>query len=322
MDRKLIGRLEQLNLSAGRKVRICSIPGCRERTVKNHCVSQALIGSFSEDGHLRTLIVNLWITGGLMFRQTGVRDVSTFHGLCNGHDHTIFSPVDSATMDTKNYHNQLLLSYRSLLNEKLKKTNKREAYCMFYQEHKGSTKTGVQLAKRHSAQFEYNLLSVASYEQQLLDEIAYPKGCFIFNVLEFPYFGVAGSELFSYEPDEITHLKRANHFRFNVLDPFADIFVHIVPSKEKNKLDVVVGAHEKDELALKYFYDHLKNTEPLKSLSDLLFLFVGDWVCSETFFRDYLQGYEHELVKIFSYTSTVSATSIATFYNLFTAHEK
>jgi hypothetical protein len=96
----------------------------------------------------------------------------------------------------------------------------------------------------------------------------------------------------------------------------------MVPSKTKNKLQVIVGAHEKDKLTLKYFHDHLKNTSPLKSLSDLLFLFVGDWVCSETFFRDYLQGHEHELVRIFSYISTVSATSRATSYNLFTPVDK
>jgi hypothetical protein len=185
MDRKLISRLEQLQLSASRKVRKCSFPGCTERTVKNHCVSQALIGSFSEEGHVRTLIVNPWIAGGLAFRRTGVRDVSTFHGLCNEHDHTIFNPVDTASMETRNYRNQLLLSYRALLDEKLKKTNKREAYSMFHQEYKHSFNPGVELAKRHSEQFQYNLISVGWYEEQLLNEIASPKGKFILRFLNF-----------------------------------------------------------------------------------------------------------------------------------------
>jgi hypothetical protein len=114
-------------------------------------------------------------------------------------------------------------------------------------------------------------------------------------------------------------MKRTNYNRFQVIDPFADVFVHIVPSKRKQKLTVVLGTHRKDKFILNHFYSYLKSRNPLKALSDLLFLYVCDWVCSESFFKNYLKGKEDALVNIYYATAAISATSRTTAYNLFTA---
>jgi hypothetical protein len=314
--KELPDRLEALQRKGEKKIRKCSFGNCVADTAKNHCVSQSFLKNICSDGYIRELTVSPWVDGMLLYKKKGIGEATTFHGLCSVHDHKLFEPIDRLEIETT-YDNLILLAYRSLLREKLKKTIKMEAYGAFSTEFRHVRNEMVRQTALKSSQFRFNLLSVKWFEDLLIKEIVLPAGNFVFRQIDFPYFEVAGSELFTYEPDHVTHFKRQVYEGGKVLMPFSDIFVNLIPSKKENKLIMTVGAHVKDTALVDDLLRQLSSDEPLKSLSDILFLQVGDWVCSEAFYRQYLDGKIPKIVDLFKETAGVGVIHRATTFNVF-----
>jgi len=314
--KELPDRLEALQRKAAKKIRKCSFNDCVGDTAKNHCVSQSFLRNICSEGYVRELNVSPWVDGMLLYQKKGIGEATTFHGLCSTHDHILFGPIDRPEIEIT-YDNLILLAYRSLLREKLKKTIKMEAYGIFSTEFKNVRSDMVRQTALKSRQFRFNLLSVKWYEDALIGEISKPTGNFVFRQIDFPYFDVVGSELFTYEPDHITHLKRQTYSEHKTLLPFSDIFLNLIPSRMDNKLKVTIGGHIKDAGLIDHLHYQLASGDPLKSLSDILFLQVGDWVCSEDFYRQYLHSKVPTIVDLFKETANVGAIHRTTRFNVF-----
>jgi hypothetical protein len=314
--KKLPDRLEELQRKGIRKVRKCSYKNCGRSTAKNHGISQAMLYNMADGNYVYELGVNPWVPGMLAYGRKGIGEATVFQELCNSHDHKLFESIDQPEIELS-YENLVLMAYRALLRERFKKTVKLESYGVFSDEFNDVNNGMVSEAHEKHHMFKFNLESIKWYEKALINELDNPYANFIFKVLEYPYFPIAGSELFTYEPDEITHLKRTIFYRNGVLDPFADVFLNLIPSKNQNKLIVTIGAHQKDGFLLQILFRQLKKKSIFKSLSDILCLHVEDWVCGETFYNDYLKGREGDIVKLFAASSHHSVIARSTRFNIF-----
>ena len=315
--KEITSRLNNLMLRATKKQRKCGFKDCREPTARNHTVSNCLINNFVENGHVRMLAVDPWKSYNLSFNRVGSNEATTFHGLCNAHDSEVFLPIDKVDLNPFLYQNQILLAYRSVLQEKLKKTIKKEVYSQFSDEFKHISNPGVLRARKFSKMFEYNLFNAVWYEERLLSDLENNTQKFLFKTLKLPYFDLAGSELNTFEADASINLKRSFYESYGHFEPFADIFISLLPNPNKEYLTAVLGSHEKDNKKLFALYEQLNNTPPLKCLSDILLLYMDGWVCSEHFYNKHLKHQLQLFAKVFEKTSEISASLRHTSFNLF-----
>lgn len=311
--KQIRNELQKLEIKARKQKRLCGFPNCSQSAIRSHNISEDVLSTFSEKGHIRVLNINPW-KGGLEIRSIGIDDATIFFGFCSKHDDKLFRSIDSTEMDVT-YHNILLMNYRSSIQEKIKKKIKTEYYSAFLIKFSGTNNPFISLLTERVEQFKFNFKSINWYVKELLNSIEKKDKAFIYEVLEFPYYDVAASELFSFEPDFFSQIKRDSsncHFI-----PFSEIFIHLIPRKKQNKLLVVVCSHEKDSGVFEVFLDLLKEKEKSKALSDILVLYLELWACSEMFYLKYLQPKMSELNRLFLETAHLSTVVRKTNINIF-----
>lgn len=296
------------------KKRVCSYPGCNHNTIRSHNISQAVLKKIARDGHIRMLHVNPY--KGLAFQSVGIREATTFAGFCNLHDNDLFSLVDKEVTEFENSQSLLLLNYRATVHEKIKKINRRETYALA-----AETKREAGYAMRpyfnyKAEQYGFNFYSSQWYEKQLLESIQVKNNSFLFEKIHIPYCELIVSECFTFEPANISDLKRSLFAR-NLLFPFSDLYIHIYPDPEKKHSTLILSMHEKDKDILIYLKKYWSSLPQSKMVSDILVLYVEGWGCSEMFYETHIKYREDHIFSIIAQTANQSATEREMDLNLF-----
>ena len=99
----------------------CYAPGdaCKESPIRAHSVQNStVLDSLQENGHVYAPRMQLnYESPQLTFSLIGRNLATTFHGLCNYHDTSIFRPIETNDLDIENDEHLFLLAYRAVLKE-------------------------------------------------------------------------------------------------------------------------------------------------------------------------------------------------------------
>lgn len=93
---------------------------CEKKPIRAHSIQNATVFDLlAFDGHV--MVMELSHDGGgpphVAWRRSGRNKASTFTGLCDKHDHSIFRPIDASPPNFSNPEHLFLLAYRSVLRE-------------------------------------------------------------------------------------------------------------------------------------------------------------------------------------------------------------
>lgn len=297
------------------KRRICSYSQCSNHAIRSHNISEALLSLIVEEGRVRKFNVHPY--KGLEFESIGIRMATTFSGFCSQHDTSLFSSIDSVSVDLSNIENLLLFNYRATIQEKINKVNKSDIY-----ENSGKLfeRYGYPLVPyyyQRVKEYKFNYEVDNWYAGELLSSIASTESNFLFRCFEIPYQDVIASELFTLEPNDITALKRRVFERYRFLLPFSNLYVHIIPNKKKRFSNLILSMHKKDEEVLSFLYSKLISLSMDKVLSDFLLLYLESWVCSESFYRKFIYSKKQLIEVLFTKTASQEAIARETDINLF-----
>lgn len=95
-------------------------PACKKPAIKAHSIqNQGVLRELAEDGHVIILQVTQDLDDApqVEFKRVGRNKATTFSGLCNEHDTSLFRPIDCQPFDINKEEHLFLLSYRSVLRE-------------------------------------------------------------------------------------------------------------------------------------------------------------------------------------------------------------
>src|SRR5690606_9824411 len=137
---------------------------------------------------------------------------------------------------------------------------------------------------------------------------------FAYKIFKYPYFEVAASELFTYEPDPDS--KRRFYKCTGCFVSFSEIFVHIIPRKSDNATYLIISSHMKDEGLLEDYIMKYIDLRLDKSLSDILLIHCEKWVCSKEFKNRYVDA-NIDFFEIFKLDMPMNTFDRYTYFNLF-----
>jgi hypothetical protein len=92
---------------------------CEEKSIRAHSIQNAhVMDLIATNGHVVMLRARLSESGPVIdFENVGRNQASTFTGLCNEHDTTLFAPLDTKPLDVNDREQLFLLAYRSVTRE-------------------------------------------------------------------------------------------------------------------------------------------------------------------------------------------------------------
>lgn len=289
-----------------RKKRICVYPGCSNIAIGSHNISKAILSTIAHKGHVRMFKVVPYKGFGLP--SVGINKATRFSGFCSDHDSQLFQPIDLPEANIDDEKNLLLLNYRATVQEQLLKTYKTEFYSLALHTFGNPNEYPFSYYRRRVHEIKMNLHICQWYGDRILGSLEGSSNEFVFKKIELPFYEVAASELFGFEPTFFSSMKRKVFDRFGFLQPFVTLFVHILPDTRKRNSFIIISTHKKDEEVLNWFFEHLSAQGPQKALSDLLLLYLELWCCSEQFYLTYIQPKKEEVKAMFARTADQNTT--------------
>lgn len=311
-----------LVLKTQKKKRQCSYPGCISQAIGSHNISEAILSTFSNKGHIR--MFNIHPQKGFDVSFVGIRRATRFSGLCSQHDSKLFKTIDQPDVDLLDYKNVLLFNYRATIQEELLKAHKTELY--------GSVVTAfsqlqypqilyyteiISFYEQRIKEIVFNNLVTKWYSHNLLQDYYNSTNNFVFKILKLPYFEIAASELFTFEPHTISQLKRKLFYKYGHLQNFSHLFIHIIPDPSKRFLTAVLSMYRDDLEILNWYYEYLLQQDLKKVLSNFLLLYLELWCCSDKFYHEFIKPKTGEIKKMFLETSSQNAITRETDIFLF-----
>ncbi|GEM_PF-2593946 len=270
-----------------RRKRICSVEGCGKYASNNHCVSRSLLKGFANNNHLFELYLEPFPIPDIGLKSIGIEKCTIFKDLCPRHDNFFYKDIDKKNYDINSYSNIVALNHRALRNEYYRKS-------VTLGTHQNTLKSradinlGARMLEDSLATLPFNFKSINWYMEKINAELAEEKGEFLFKVFNYPYFEVAATELFTFEPNP--YAKRELYRITGCFVPFSEIFVHIVPRKEVKTTYVVISCHEKDKFLFEDYIRKYVDGNLAKPLSDILTIQAEKWVCSKSFKAEFIDG--------------------------------
>jgi len=217
------------------------VAGCEQKAINSHLLQRhGVLNNIVENGHcyeLRETDLFSWTKEQppVAFKKCGIQNAISLPIFCNHHDTELFKPIETENVDYKDYHNQLLLSYRALCAEMRKKEVVIERYKHYLGSNILSTYRGSFSGElRHSIKWnEIGISDMLFYKRLVETELDNPNGNFIFVHHSYPIKGIYASSLFTIA----SAVETADQS-----EPLDDCFGHVIPNGEQTEF--VFGYHK------------------------------------------------------------------------------
>lgn len=300
-------------LNEYRRKRHCSIKGCNKFASKNHSISRSLLKELTEDNHVYELYLRPFPELKIELEKVGIDNSTVFRDLCPYHDNLIYQSVDKRGFDINSYNNIIALNHRALRNEYFRKSITFGTHENCIGKVTGSP-IATYLMHESLKNLPFNFRSVRWYMDCLEKEKVMGENEFIFEVFQYPYFEVAATELFTYEPNP--DVKRSFYKTTGCFVPFSEIFLHIIPRKEDEITYIIVSSHKNDINLFEHYIDRYIDKKLDKNLSDILLIQAEKWVCSKGFKAEFIDD-KINFMKVFKVEMPMNVFDRYTKVNLF-----
>lgn len=288
---------------ARKKNRNCFQTNCSERAIDSHILQKnGIISAISEEGHVIECVIDPFQNNHkLRFKKTGINEVFTFKGFCKSHDDQLFAEIEKYDFDLSNYNHQLLFAYRTSVNE----TRKKEVIIDCYNSLKGDPSSKIpKWYIEDTLEGQKMGIKDGDFTRDMLNKNINTGNSrdFTFFNFELPKIDVCICGVYTFETSaEIKRMELS--LDPNFLKPLTDVFITVLPLKNKSILSV--GFIENYNKECDQFYRKLFGNGTSKTilhhLSDLMLLQIENWIVSETFYYKNIKPKEDMIKSIINW---------------------
>ncbi len=233
----------------------CIVAGCDQKAINSHLLQRhGILNHIVENGHcyeLRETDVFSWTKDQppVAFKKCGLQNAISLPIFCNHHDTELFKQIETDAADYVDYHNQLLLSYRTLCGEIRRKELVVERYKRYLNSNilKAYREDYLNILPGAINGNIVGLRDLYYYKDLLEIELVNPTDNFYFVHHTYPIKGLYASSSFTIATAEETA---------DTVEVLDDCFGHVIPNGENTEF--VFGYHK----------DHV---------NDLILDFVNGW---------------------------------------------
>lgn len=263
----------------------CIVSGCDHKAINSHLLQRhGVLSNIVEQGHcyeLRERDIFSWAKDEppVEFKKCGLEKTVSLPIFCNYHDTELFKSIESGEVDYSNYHNQLLLSYRSICAEIRRKEMAVEKYNRYLKSHiLRAYRCGYfSILPDAIKGNEVGLKDLVFYKDAIEKELIIPHGTFYFVHHTYPIKGIYASSHFSIGDLEETA---------NLNDVMPDCIGHAIPNGDNTEL--IFGYHKdyvnKNVHDFVYSWDGL-NKEQLGEKLTGWFTLIESWGLSPSLYE-------------------------------------
>ena len=279
------------------EINTCFYPGCNENSINTHILQKnGILSSIAPSRHLMEQSIDQHKSPPIFFKKIGIDKAFSFNCFCKNHDNSLFKEIEDSPIDFYNYKHQILLTLRTILNEKYKKLIVIRQNEILLSNNPNLKSTGIQ---EFNAQQKLGLKDLESIEKKIWNDINSQDKSFVFIFRKIPIKEICLSSYFTFE----TTNEIQNHYVKYGKDPdhITDIFVNLVPYR--NKSYFMIGYEKSYEKKVKKFVPHFmkcwifpstifRKKRLEKWITNILVFHCENWVCSESFYNSKIKPVE------------------------------
>lgn len=281
----------------------CQVDGCEEAAINSHLLQRnGILNNIAENNHLieaRPTDFFKWnaIDFPIEFRQVGINQAISLSVFCDKHDTELFKKIEQGNLDLGDYETQLLLSYRVVCAEIVKKEQNIEITKRI--QRANTLNFPAEMLNTELKGYQLGLRDLNEYRKLIESELNAPTSKFHFRRYSYSKIAVAASATFSYEVDAGTSRGIEKSFEGKVWDTG---FIHVIPTG--TSLEIVVGYHEDhtNDYLVRYIdsWANLDDVALKMQLTDLFAARIEGWVMSPSLFKSLSNGAKDKFMRYFS----------------------
>ncbi|SFP02226.1 hypothetical protein [Prevotella sp. tf2-5] len=281
----------------------CQVDGCEEAAINSHLLQRnGILNNIAENNHLieaRPTDFFKWnaIDCPIEFRQVGINQAISLSVFCDKHDTELFKKIEQGNLDFGDYETQLLLSYRVVCAEIVKKEQNIEITKRI--QRANTLNFPAEMLNTELKGYQLGLRDLNEYRKLIESELNAPTSKFHFRRYSYSKIAVAASATFSYEVDAGTSRGIEKSFEGKVWDTG---FIHVIPTG--TSLEIVVGYHEDhtNDYLVRYIdsWANLDDVALKMQLTDLFAARIEGWVMSPSLFKSLSNGAKDKFMRYFS----------------------
>ena len=281
----------------------CQVDGCEEAAINSHLLQRnGILNNIAENNHLieaRPTDFFKWnaIDCPIEFRQVGINQAISLSVFCDKHDTELFKKIEQGNLDLGDYETQLLLSYRVVCAEIVKKEQNIEITKRI--QRANTRNFPAEMLNTELKGYQLGLRDLNEYRKLIESELNASTSKFHFRRYSYSKIAVAASATFSYEVDAGTSRGIEKSFEGKVWDTG---FIHVIPTG--TSLEIVVGYHEDhtNDYLVRYIdsWANLDDVALKMQLTDLFAARIEGWVMSPSLFKSLSNGAKDKFMRYFS----------------------
>lgn len=300
-DRFLKQKQEALNKMfrrAEKKQRTCCYPDCNEKAINSHVLQKnGILNEISQNNHFIISELDFFKPMLFHFKRVGANNSFTFKGFCKKHDKEIFAPIEDFELDFDDYKSLLLFSYRTIMNEKVKKEVLIDWFKLQMESEILKDTLDASAINKIIEEQEKGIEDALYYSQPMEKDLFDDTESFKFKYRAIKSIPVCIASCFTYETchERIKYIKKHNKDKAIL----TDIFISFFPIEDENIL--IMGYLKEQENQCGVFVESFFNCDEdqvLEKISDLMLCRCEMWACSEKFYYSKIKHREKEIVEI------------------------
>lgn len=274
----------------------CMHPDCNEKAIKSHIMQKnGILSSIADDQHLWELSVDHFKQEYIGFQRKGINKIYTFKGFCNTHDSSIFSKIETqGEINFNDYESCLLFALRTTYNELwVKEVVIKLQECII---NDSGVETNDEMFKETIRQNKLAIKDIEFYTNAMWSDLKNKTGSFVFVYREMEHQEICLNSIYTYDTSQEM---RGYQFKYGKdMERPSELFLSYFPYLNKSIL--LMGYHKDDMTKVKsfvnlFFKENIKRTN--KRLSSLIVFNCETWVCSNSFYKNKLEGLDSEFFK-------------------------
>lgn len=320
LDESRKGLLEKYRSMSIKSNWLCMHPQCFNKAINSHIIQKKRYLEILSDSENKVYCTEpyMFAPDGVSIKKRSTNQVLAFPCFCANHDNKIFKKIESNGINFDDWRSLHLLNYRTALSEIRKKEISLKSFQMVLDNKRlysnkvvmdkfmYGTKLGINdTYVTINALFKDLQKGINSEYRHHYREISHTQICIV------SIFNLETSQ----EHEFVTKVTG------KVPEFLSSIFFYLIPiSKEK---DMVVLSYEATKEVrvkryLKSFFEG-DETEVQKQISDLMFLQVENWVCSQEFYNSNISGREDTIRALIASNIQVEDETKPLQFNIFTS---
>lgn len=279
-------RLGKMLKNTVNKKRECIL--CDNLAINSHLLQKnGILSHIQDKGHVKQLKFNdIYKSNeedGIIISNVGLKKAMTYKVFCNSHDTEIFKEIESTEINLENYRTNILLTYRALCAEIIKKDISIE----YINKIKNASYFKLQFDFLKNIEFTLNenlksRKELIWYKNELENEISNEENeNFVFKTFKLKHIPICASAIYSpaFEP----HI---NKIVFKNKERLDYISINLIPLKENLYLSLGYHKKQNNHWITDYInsWENVEDNEVTTKVTEIVSTKIENWAISPIYY--------------------------------------